>query len=145
MTPGRRHRALGRGTVGLALVLLLGGCVYYPTVADVGGVRLLPERGRVVRNGDGALFFVDITSTGMFEDVLVRVETPIAKRAQILSQSGEPLTRLHVPGTSLVRLHSGGERVALSELTRELKGGEVVIVTLFFEKSGAIGVVSPVE
>src|SRR5207245_2263399 len=83
---GARGRALGRGTVGLALVLLLGGCVYYPTVADVGGVRLLPERGRVVRNGDGALFFVDITSTGMFEDNLVRVETPIAKRAQILSQ-----------------------------------------------------------
>jgi len=113
--------------------------------SDVGGVRLLPERGRVVRNGDGALFFVDITSTGMFEDILVRVETPIAKRAQILSQSGAPLTRLHVPGTSLVRLHSGGERVALSELTRELKAGEVVIVTLFFEKSGALGVVSPVE
>ena len=110
MTAGRRRRALGWGTVGLALVLLLGGCVYYPTVADVGGVRLLPERGRVVRNGDGALFFVDITSTGMFEDILVRVETPIAKRAQILSQSGEPLTRLHVPGTSQVRLHAGGER-----------------------------------
>ena len=145
MTAGRRRRALAWGTVGLALVLLLGGCVYYPTVADVGGVRLLPERGRVVRNGDGALFFVDITSTGMFEDILVRVETPIAKRAQILSQSGEPLTRLHVPGTSRVRLHAGGERVRLSELTRELKAGEVVIVTLFFEKSGALGVVSPVE
>jgi copper(I)-binding protein len=42
-------------------------------------------------------------------------------------------------------LHPGGERVALSELTRDLKTGEVVIVTLFFEKSGALGVVSPVE
>ena len=73
-------------------------------------MRLLPEHGRVVRNGDGALFFVDINSTGMFEDALVRVETPIAKRAQLLTQAGE-----------------------------------VVIVTLFFEKSGALGVVSPVE
>ncbi len=134
-----------RTTASLVFLLLVGGCVYYPSVEDVGGVRLLPEHGRVVRNGDGALFFVDINSTGMFEDALVRIETSIAKRAQLLTQTGEPLTRLSVPGTSLVRLHPGGERVALSELTRELKTGEVVIVTLFFEKSGALGVVSPVE
>ena len=145
MTPGRRGLAVVRTTASLVFLLLVGGCVYYPSVEDVGGVRLLPEHGRVVRNGDGALFFVDINSTGMFEDALVRVETPIAKRAQLLTQTGEPLTRLSVPGTSLVRLHPGGERVALSELTRELKTGEVVIVTLFFEKSGALGVVSPVE
>ena len=125
--------------------VLAGGCVYYPTVEDVGGVRLMPEHGRVVREGDGALFFVDINSTGMFEDALVRVETPIAKRAQLLAQTGEPLPRLLVPATSLVRLKPGGERVALSGLTRELKTGEVVIVTLFFEKSGALGVISSVE
>jgi len=145
MTHARRGRAVCRGTVGLVLLLLTGGCVYYPTVEDVGGVRLLPVRGRVVRSGDGALFFADINNTGMFEDVLVRVETPIAKRAQLVSQTGAPLARLLVPGTSQVRLHAGGERVALSELTRELKPGEVVIVTLYFEKSGALGVVSPVE
>ena len=125
--------------------VLAGGCVYYPSVEDVGGVRLLPEHGRVVREGAGALFFVDINSTGMFEDALVRVETPIAKRAQLLAQTGELLPRLPVPGTSLVRLQPGGDRVALSELTRELKAGEVVIVTLFFEKTGAVGVVSSVE
>ncbi len=145
-------RALGRaGTPALRLVLLLAGvllaagCVYYPTVEDVGGVRLLPEHGRVVRSGDGALFFVDINSVGMFEDSLVKVETPIAKRAQLLTQAGEPLAKITVAPTALTRLHSGGEKVALSDLTRELKPGEVVIVTLFFEKSGALGVVSPVE
>ena len=145
-------RALGSaGTPASRLVLLLVGallaasCVYYPTVEDVGGVRLLPEHGRVVRNGDGALFFVDINSVGMFEDAIVRVETPIAKRAQLLTQAGEPLAKIIVAPTALTRLHTGGERVALSELTRELKPGEVVIVTLYFEKSGALGVVSPVE
>ena len=159
MTPGpqlraaRRLRPAGLPTASLALALsvlagsgaLLGGCVYYPTVEDVGGVRLQPEHGRVVREGDGAVFFVDITSTGMFEDALVRVETPIAKRTQLVAPTGEPLARLLVPATSQVRLHPGGERVALSELTRELKPGEVVIVTLFFEKSGALGVVASVE
>ena len=144
MTPDR-HRGAVAGRVGLALLLLLGGCVYYPTVGDIGGVRLLPERGRIVRNGDGALFFVDITNSGNSPDFLGRIEAPIAKRVQLLSPSGEPLARLTVPGASSIRLHSGGERVALSELARELKAGEVVIVTLVFEKSGAIGVVSAVE
>ena len=151
MTRGQRRRAAGQTTASLALLLplvvalLVGGCVYYPTVDDVGGVRIVPEHGRIVRNGEGALFFVDLNSTGMFEDAIVRAETPIAKRTQLLTQTGEPLTRITVPPTSLMRLHPGGERVALSELTRELKAGEVVIVTLYFEKSGALGVVSSVE
>ena len=147
MRPAPGGHAAGRTTTAvlLLLALLAGGCVYYPTVEDVGGVRLVPEHGRVVRNGDGALFFVDINSTGMFEDAIVRVETPIAKRAQLLTRTGETLTKIAVPPTTLTRLHSDGERVALSELTRELKPGEVVIVTLYFEKSGAVGVVSPVE
>ena len=150
MTPDRQRHAGGSTMASLALLLLVGGllaggCVYYPTVEDVGGVRLRPEHGRVVRNGDSALFFVDINSTGMFEDAIVGVETPIAKRAQLLTQTGEPLARIAVPPTNLLRLFPGGDRVALSELTRELKPGEVVIVTLFFEKSGALGVVSAVE
>jgi copper(I)-binding protein len=150
MTPAGPRRAVGRPTVPSLLVLfvvtsLTSGCVYYPTVEDVGGVRLMPEKGRIVRNADGALFFVDITSTGMFEDALVRVETPIAKRAQLLAQTGEAVTRIVVPPIAQTRLRPDGERVALSELTRELKTGEVVIVTLFFEKSGALGVVSAVE
>ena len=133
-----------RAVPALALVAL-AGCVYYPTVMDVGGVRIVPERGRVVRQDAGALFYVDINSTGMFDDVLLRVETPIARRAELLGPSGAPLARLQVPGTTLVRLQPDGQHVVLSELTRELKPGEVVIVTLVFEKSGAIGVISPVE
>ena len=140
-----RRRAVGPGTVMVALALVLAGCVYYPTVGDIAGAHLAPERGRVVRNGDGALFFVDITNSGISEDFLVRVEMPIAKRTQILSATGEAVQKLSVPGPSLLRLRPDGERVALSELTRELKAGEVVIVTLFFEKSGAVGVVSSVE
>jgi len=145
MTRARQRRAVGSIAVGLALVLLAGGCVYYQTVADVGGVRIQPEHGRVVRSGDGALFFVDLNSTGMFEDVLLRVETDFAKRAQLVTADGARVEKLTVPGTTVVRLHATGERVALSELTRELKAGETVIVTLVFEKYGPLGVVSAVE
>src|SRR4029453_4859363 len=43
-----RRCAVGPGTVVMVLALLLAGCVYYPTVGDIGGARLAPERGRVV-------------------------------------------------------------------------------------------------
>ena len=137
----RARRALGPV---LALVVL-AGCVGYPMVNEVGGVRIQPVHGRVVREGAGAVFFADIDSTGKFDDVITRVETPIARRAQLVDASGAPLKRLTVPGTTVVRLAPGAERVQLSELTRELRPGEVVIVTLYFEKSGAVGVVAPVE
>lgn len=142
MTRARRRRGL---TLAAFAALALAGCVSYPMVTDIGGIRIQPEHGRVVRDAAGALFFVDLNSTGKFDDVLVRVETPVARRAQLLGPTGAPLARLLVPGTALVRLQPGGQRVVLSELTRELKPGEVIIVTLFFEKTGAIGVVSPVE
>jgi copper(I)-binding protein len=138
------RRAFGPGTIVVALMLLLAGCVY-PTVGDIAGAHLAPERGRVVRNGAGAFFFADITNTGISEDFLVRVAMPVAKRAQILGATGEAVEKLTVPPTSMLSLRADGERVALSDLTRELKAGEVVIVTLFFEKTGAVGVVSSVE
>jgi copper(I)-binding protein len=137
-----RRRAL---VLALAALALAGGCVHYPKVIDIGGIRLQPSNGRAVRDGAGALFYVDIQSIGMFGDVLVRVETQVARSAQLVNAAGAPLARLAVPGNTEVRLTPGGQRVVLSDLTRELKPGEVVIVTLIFEKSGAIGVISPVE
>jgi copper(I)-binding protein len=140
----RPRRAPARTLLGL-LLALLAGCVYYPDVTDVGGVRIQPHNGRVVRAGDGAVFFADINSTGKFADAMTRVETSIARRAQLVDAAGAPIAVLRVPGATLVQLRPGGRHVVLSELTRELAPGEVVIVTLFFEKAGAIGVVSPVE
>ena len=131
--------------LGLLALLLLAGCVNYPKITDIGGVRILPEHGRVVLQGIDALFFVDINSTGMFDDVLIRVETPVAGRAQLIGPQGAPLDRLRVRGTTLVRLLPDGQHVLLTDLTRELKPGEVVIVTLVFQKAGAIGVIAPVE
>jgi copper(I)-binding protein len=144
MTGDRVSRALA--PVVLALVCAaLGACVYYPKVTEVGGIRILPVHGRVVRQDGGAVFFADINSTGKFDDVLTRVETVVARRAQLVDAAGAPLARLLVPGATLVRLVPDGRRVLLSDLTRELKPGEVIIVTLFFEKTGAIGVIAPVE
>ncbi len=136
---GPRRAALALGA------LLLAGCVTYPMVTDVGGVRIQPANGRIVRDGGGAIFVAEIDSTGKFEDAITRAEAPIAKRAQLVDAAGAPLPRLAVPGATLVRLAADGPHVVLSDLTRELKLGEIVIVTLYFEKAGAIGVIAPVR
>ncbi len=57
-------RAWRPGACRLALVLLASGCTYYPTVRDVGGVRLRPDQGRVVRAAtDGEAVLSGLTCT----------------------------------------------------------------------------------
>jgi len=138
------RRRSGR-TVLVLSALALGACVYYPSITEIGGIRIQPANGRLVRDGDRAVFYAELNNTGKFGDVLTRIETPVAGRAELVGPSGTPLGQLEVPGWELVRFEPDGRRIVLSALTRALQPGEVVIVTLVFEKSGAIGVVAAVE
>lgn len=125
--------------------LAVAGCVYFPSVRDVGGVRFKPENGRLVRRADGAVFAVELKSTGKYGDTLVAASAPIARRAQIVGAGGRPVDRVEVPGETVIKLGEGAPRVVFSDLTRQLTPGEVVIVTLNFAKYGNLGVVSVVE
>ncbi|HEY7521334.1 MAG TPA: copper chaperone PCu(A)C [Methylomirabilota bacterium] len=130
----------------LAVVLLLSaGCVNYPTVMDVGGPRLRPDKGRAVRKDNGAVVYFDIKSTGKYGDVITSVYSPVAKNAALVNAGGDPLTRLAVPGATIFSFTPEGPHVVLSDLTRALTPGETIIVTLVFEKSGGIGVITTVE
>jgi copper(I)-binding protein len=140
-------RAAGwRAALALA-VLPLAACTYYPTVQDVGGVRLQPEEGRVVRQSDAnaAIFHVQLKSTGKYGDVLLRAEAPIARRAELVAANGTPVGQIEIPGETVMHFGVGGPRIVLSDLTRTLTPGEVVIVTLHFQKSGALGIISVVQ
>jgi copper(I)-binding protein len=127
-----------------ALALVLAGCVQYPTIMDVGGTRIRTENGRAVREGAGALVYFDVNSTGKYGDTIVGVATPVARQAQVVS-GGTPAARLEIPGATTVKFAPGGPHVVLAELQRPLTKGETFIVTLQFEKSGGIGVVTVVE
>jgi copper(I)-binding protein len=127
------------------VVLAAAGCVHYPTVADTGGVRLQPERGRAVREGDTAAFYVELRSTGKFGDVLTGVLSPVARQAQLVNGAGAPIAALEIPGTMTVNFVPGGPHAILSDFTRPLVPGETIIVTLMFQKYGALGVVTVVE
>ena len=133
-------------TVALAVVLLLcAGCVNYPTVMDVGGPRLRPDKGRAVRKAEGAVVFFDLKSTGKYGDIITAVYSPIAKNAALVDAGGGALTRVEVPGATTMSFTAEGPHVVLSELTRPLTPGETIIVTLIFEKSGGLGVITTVE
>ena len=128
-----------------ALVLATAGCVHYPSVADTGGVRLQPDKGRAVREGDTAAFYVELQSTGKFGDVLTGVLSPVARQAQLVDGAGAPLAVVEIPGTMTVNFVPGGPHAVLSDFTRPLVPGETIIVTLLFQKYGALGVITVVE
>jgi copper(I)-binding protein len=127
-----------------ALLLLAAGCVTYPSVVDIGGVRLRTENGRAVREGDRARVVFDVVSTGKYGDVLTGVSTPVAQQAQLVEAAGGPLARYEVPGATTVKFTADGPHVVLIGL-RPLAPRETFILTLQFERSGSIGVVTVVE
>jgi len=123
----------------LAGAIASGGCVHYPTVIEAGGTMIRPDKGRAVRQGPGAVVYFELKSSGKYGDVITAVHTSVARQAQLVSGSGEPLTRVVMSFTPT------GPHVVLSELTRPLELGDTVIVTLVLEKTGGLGVIATVE
>ena len=134
-----------RGAALAALALLLGGCVHYPTVEDIGGVRIRTENGKAVRQGEGVAVYFDVISTGKFGDTIGSVAAPVARQARLVDAGGAALTGLEVPGATTMKFGADGPHIVLDELTRPLTPGETIIVTLLFQKSGGIGIVTLVE
>jgi copper(I)-binding protein len=128
-----------------ALGLLLSGCVRYPSVVDVGGTRIRTENGRAARHGEQLAVFFDVISTGKFGDVITGVSAPVASQAQLVDAPGAALARLEIPGATTVKFTAEGPHVVLTGLPRALAPRETFILTLHFEKSGGIGVVTVVE
>jgi len=129
----------------LLLALVLGGCVYYPTIPDVGGIRIRPQNARAVVQPTGLAISMDLDSTGKYGDVLVGATSELARTAMIVVPPGQPASRVEVPGTTMVRLTPQGPHIVLSDLTRSVAPGETILVTLLFEKIGRLGVPTRVE
>jgi copper(I)-binding protein len=127
------------------LAVLLAGCTYYPAPSDTGSPRMEPRNGRLVRTGDGAICYFDLESTGPYGDLLLGAESAIAREVRIVTPDGAPVSTVDVPPLSRVDFRPSGLRIALTGLTQSLTPGQGVIVTLVFQKSGRIGVVSRVE
>jgi copper(I)-binding protein len=129
----------------LLVALLLAGCVYYPTIADVGGVRIRPQSGRAVLQPAGLSVYMDLDSTGRDGDVIIGAVSEVARNAVIVPAADQPGPGIAVPGATLVRLSPGGARIDLTDLSRTVTPGEVILVTLLFQRLGRIGVPARIE
>jgi copper(I)-binding protein len=138
------HRA------GLLVFVLVsfGGCTMsYPTVAQTGEPVIRPENGRVLQAapaGGRAVCYVEVVNQGGAADTLVGVVSDIAGRAELRDRSGR-LSKVRIPPASKVGLTSEERHIELYDLKQDLRTGDVIIVTLLFEKSGAIGAITAVR
>lgn len=100
--------------------------------------------------GDVSLYF-HILNNGAEPDRLLGVSTPVAAAAQLTRtriRSGKfsylPLASLEIGGFEAPRLRPGGTHVRLSELKRDLRVGDMIPLTLRFERSGTVEVTARV-
>jgi copper(I)-binding protein len=96
--------------------------------------------------GNGAVYAV-IKNSGSSPDTLLSAASTAARVVELHEARSEggvmsmrPIARLPVPAGAALELKPGGYHVMLLGLTRELKPGETVPVTLTFERAGAVTV-----
>ena len=108
------------------------------TNTDVGTIALrnvylaAPDEGILHEAGGDAQLQIAIANTGREADTLVEISTEAASDAQILLD-GRELSSLEVPAGGLTDPEL---EVELTDLTRDLRSGEVFLVTARFERAG---------
>ena len=91
--------------------------------------------------------YMKIRNTGNQNDRLLKAETDIAPKVELHTmemQGGQmkmtPVDSIEIPAGGEVELKSGGDHVMLFGITRVPTVGDVISLTLHFEKSGAVPV-----
>ncbi len=96
--------------------------------------------------------FMNIINTGDEGDVLVGVESPASRVAEIhttIMEDGmmkmRPLKEVKVPAGGRVDFRPMGKHIMLIDLKKPLKAGDRVRLILIFKKSGRVVVEAPVK
>jgi len=84
-------------------------------------------------------------SSGMGSESPMASGMPAATMASGGMMGMRPVARLDIPAGGKVELKPGGYHIMLIELTRELKVGDKVEITLTFEKAGDVKVTAEVR
>jgi len=107
--------------------------------------------GPMARSGAA---FMGIENVGDVDDRLIGVKTDVARKpglhTNIISADGVakmvPVKEgFPIPAGQMHMLQRGGDHIMLMGLTRKLKDGDLVTITLIFEKAGEVTVQIPVD
>jgi copper(I)-binding protein len=110
-----------------------------------------PGHGAEATLGNGAVY-VNIVNPGTTPDAVVAATSDAARLVELHETRNEggvmrmrPLAKFEVPPGTTLEMKPGGRHVMLLGLTRDLKPGDVVRVTLTFERAGPMTIEAPVR
>jgi periplasmic copper chaperone A len=141
-----------RYSVLLSALATLGALAFgAPALAD-SGIQVMQPRAFATPSGaPTALVLLTLHNIGATADTLLGASTPLAAKVEMhsMDMTGgtmrmRPLKNMPVPVGSLVEFRSGGNHLMLVGLKRPLVAGQVVPLTLRFQKAGAVRVDVPV-
>jgi periplasmic copper chaperone A len=136
--------------LGFALLLLLfvlPACTPAAQGITVGSIEIISPWVMAADNGSNTAAFMLLKNTGSDADQLVKVEFADAMETEIHETKMKndvmemsPVAAVEIPAKGQVELKSGSYHVMIMGLTKELKAGEKVNVTLTFAKAGSVAV-----
>ncbi len=144
-----------------ALVALASGAMVIVAGASAAGAHEYEAKGVTVAHPwaratpEGAKVgaaFMEIKAAGDAADVLLSAASPIAGRVEIHTHIHEDgvmkmrrIDNLPIGAGQSVVLKPSGDHIMLMDLTGPLKEGELVPLTLVFEKAGSVEVEATIE
>ena len=133
---------------------ILAAAVLLASPALAGEVTVEGAYARAVSEGARAsAAYMTIENAGAVDDRLVAARTDAARRVELhthIMEDGVARMReveggIPAPAGAAVRLEPGGLHVMMMGLTRRLREGESVDLTLVFEQAGEIAVTAPIR
>lgn len=139
--------------IAAALSLTLAAVVTSVNGASASSVMVTQAyaRASATPTASSGAAYVSLMNHAAEADRLVSATTPAAKTAEIHKSEDvdgvmkmAPAGPLEIPGMGMLEMKPGGYHIMLMGLSKPLKKGEEIEITLTFEKAGAVTVKVPV-
>ncbi len=137
----------------LVVAFALTACASSAQDKSNGGIKVTDAWARPSPSVDSpSALYMTLQNNSSVDDKLMSVQSDVAKTIELheTTNSGgmmqmSPIANVPVPANGKAELKPGGMHVMLMGLTRELKAGDKINFTLFFDKAGQVPVTVEVK